>query len=160
MFSTPCFSTTAMCFPHWFWLSSLKPTRTVCWILNAGEAGWQSPERCALHFKLLCYSFDVPLDVRHRPVWLPTQSPSMFQVEGSWKMVPGELYFMIKTPAPTFFISKEEGGKRQVQSYRNTLKKKIQRKVMLAVKTCKIPSICQQSVRPHCSKLARPLKHL
>lgn len=35
----------------------------------------------------------------------------MFQVEGSWKMVPGELYFMIKIPAPTFFTSKEEGKK-------------------------------------------------
>lgn len=121
MFSTPCFSTTAVCFPHWFWLSSLKPTGTVCWILNAGMAGWQSPERCALPFKLLCHSFDMPLVVRHRPVWLPAQSPSTSQVEGSWKMVPGELYYMIKIPAPTFFLSKAEGKKTGAVLHKHTL---------------------------------------
>lgn len=36
-------------------------------------------------------------------------------------MVPGELYFMIKILTQTFFLSKEEGGERQVQSYTNTL---------------------------------------
>lgn len=66
-----------------------------------------TPERYALHFKLLCHSFDVPLVVRHRPVWLPSQSPAMFQVEGSWEIVPGELHFMIKI-STTSFLSKEQ----------------------------------------------------
>lgn len=37
-------------------------------------------------------------------------SSSTFQVEAGRKMIPGELYFMIKIPASAFFISKE-GGK-------------------------------------------------
>ena len=110
------------------WFLSLKPTHTVCWLLNAGVAGWQSPGRRALHFKLLCYNCDVPSVVRHRPVWLPAQSPLTLPMEGSWKMVPGELYFMIKIPEQTSFTSSEKGKKTGAILNKPTLKKKIKEK--------------------------------
>lgn len=64
----------------------------------------------------------MPLVIRHRLVWLSAQSPAVFQVEESWKMVPGELYFMIKISTLTF-LSKEEGEK-QAWSYTKTHLKK------------------------------------
>lgn len=42
--------------------------------------------------------------------WCDFQLKVLFQVEESWKMVPGELYFMIKISTLTF-LSKEEGEK-------------------------------------------------
>ena len=70
----------------------------------------------------------MPLVVSHRPVWLSAQSLSMFQAEGSWKMVPGELYFMISIPVPTSFISKEKGKKTGEILHKHTLLKKSKEK--------------------------------
>ena len=77
------------------------------------------------------------------------------------KMVPGDLYFMIKIPEPTSFTSYEKGKKTGAILNKPTLKKKKnQRKVLLAAKTRKIPSICQQSRGPLCLKLSASLKHI
>ena len=76
-------------------------------------------------------------------------------------MVPGELYFMIKIPEPTSFTSYEKGKKTGAILNKPTLKKKKnQRQVLLAAKTRKIPSICQQSRGPLCLKLSASLKHI
>lgn len=75
-------------------------------------------------------------------------------------MVPGELYFMIKIPEQTSFTSYEKGKKTGAILNKPTLKKKNQRKVLLAAKTHKIPSICQQSRGPLCLKLSTSLKHI
>lgn len=111
------------------------------------------------YISLLCYNCGVPSKVRHRPVWLPAQSPLTLPVEGSWKMVPRELYFMIKIPEPTSFTSYEKGKKTGAILNKPTLKKK-SKKVPLAAKTRKMPSICQQSRGPLCLKLSTSLKHI
>ena len=49
-------------------------------------------------------------------------------MEGSWKMVPGELYFMIKIPEQTSFTSYEKGKKTGAILNKPTLKKKIKEK--------------------------------
>lgn len=117
-FFNPCFSASPMCFPHWFWLSSLKPTSTVCCILNAGMAGWQSPERCVLHFKLLYHRFDMSLVVRQTSV-TSTSVLQCFELKQAGKWYLGNCTWWLKSPHQLSSYQERE-ERRQVQSYRNT----------------------------------------
>lgn len=105
------------------------------------------------------HCFDMPLVVRNSRCDFQLKVLKCFKWKEARKWCLGNCTLGLKSPHQLSSYQKTR-EKRQVQSYTNRLKKKIQRKVRLAAEIQKTSSICQQSLSPQCSKLVSPFKRI